>query len=178
MAATPSISAECLGWAHTADYDLFKDENAGILILSSPAGARYYIRSRSRGRLELSSASAGEDPEILLFTETAHVLECHLYVLLGDEIREDVSLPFLELPYSPTDLAAGYHLGEMQRGYRVLSRVGHGPIAAAPDAQLSLVTLVPLSHLVGLPPASIKRSYLSEDGAPLLSSPGRYARHN
>ncbi|ORX12475.1 hypothetical protein AWC31_31350 [Mycolicibacterium wolinskyi] len=96
--------------------------------------------------------------------------------MLGDEIREELSLDYRELPWSPEELAFGYRLTEMQRWYRILIQVDHGPVPAAPDPQLSLVTLVPLSHLLGLPVASIKRSYLCEDGAPLLLRDGRYAR--
>lgn len=62
----------------------------------------------------------------------------------------------------------------MERGYRILSRVGHGPVAAAPDPELSLATLVPLSRLLGLAVPAVKRTYLSEHGAPLLVD-GHYA---
>ena len=66
------------------------------------------------------------------------------------------------------DLAKGYRLGDMERGNRILSGIGHGPVAAARDPELSIVTLVPLSHLLGLPVPAIKRTYLFEHGAPLL----------
>ncbi len=66
------------------------------------------------------------------------------------------------------DLAKGYRLGDMERGNRILSRIGHGPVAAARDPELSLITLVSLSHLLGLPVPAIKRTYLFEHGAPLL----------
>jgi hypothetical protein len=65
----------------------------------------------------------------------------------------------------------------MTRGYRILSRVGAGPLAAAPDATLSLLTLVPLSQLLSLPSVdALRRSFLSETGTPLLVD-GRYALH-
>ena len=174
MTAAPAISTGCLGWAHTAGYSHSIDEDAGVLTLRSEAGTRYFIRHRAGGRVELSEAAADEDPRPTLFTATATILERFLYAVLGDEIREDVSLPYLHLPCSASDIAPGYRLAGMDRGYRILNRIGHGPVAAAPDEHLSLVTLVPLSHLLGLTVAAAKRTYLSVDGAPLLVA-GRYA---
>lgn len=173
VVTVPTISSDCLGWARMAGYTPCVDESAGILMLWSQVGTRYYIRHRG-DRLELSEATSGEDPRITLFAATTECLERWLYALLGDEIREDLALDFLHLPCSASDLATGYQLGEMERGYRILGRVGHGPVAAAPDPQLSLVTLVPLSHLLGLTVPAVKRTYLSEYGAPLLVD-GRYA---
>lgn len=173
MAAIPSISADCLGWARAAGYSHSVDDVAAILTLRSETGTRYYIRHRG-DRLELSEAIPGEDPRITLFAATTACLERHLYAVLGDEIREDASLPYLDMPSRATDLAEGYRLGPMERGYRILSRVGHGPVAAAPDPELSVVALVSLSHLLGWPAPAIKRAYLSEHGTPVLVD-GRYA---
>lgn len=128
----PTISADCLGWATTAGYTHSIDESAGILMLRSQAGTRYYLRHRG-DRLEVSEATPGEDPRIVLFAATTVCLERYLYAVFGDEIRDDLALPYLQLPSSATDLATGYRLGGMERGYRILSRVGHGPVAAAPD---------------------------------------------
>lgn len=47
--------------------------------------------------------------------------------ICGDEIRDDLTLPYLDLPSRTKDLAKGYRLGDMERGYRILSRAGHGP---------------------------------------------------
>lgn len=71
------------------------------------------------------------------------VLECHLYAVLGDEIREDLALPYLQLRCRAIDLAQAYRLGDMACGYRILSRIGLGPVAAAPVPEFSLVTLSP-----------------------------------
>lgn len=173
VVTVPTLSADCVGWARLAGYSASVDDGAGMLVLWSEAGTRYYVRHRG-DRLELSEATPGDDPRVTLFAATTACLERWLYALLGDEIRDDLALPYLHLPSSPGDLAMGYQLGEMQRGYRILHRVGHGPVAAAPDPQLSLVTLVPLSHLLGLAVPAVKRSFLSEYGAPLLVD-GRYA---
>jgi hypothetical protein len=61
----------------------------------------------------------------------------------------------------------------MNRGFRTLIRDGHGPVAAARDKTLSLVTLVPLSHLLTLDIATVKASFLDVYGRPLLAD-GRY----
>jgi hypothetical protein len=61
VAAVPSISADCLGWARMAGFAADVDDDAGIVMLWSEAGTRYYIRHRG-DRLELSEATPGEDP--------------------------------------------------------------------------------------------------------------------
>lgn len=173
VTAVPSISSECLGWAAAARYTRTVDDDAGILMLSAETGTRYYIRHRG-DRLELSESTPGDEPRITLYAATTVVLERYVYAIMGDEIREDIALSYLELPSTAADLAKGYRLSGMERGYRILHRIGHGPVAAAPDPHLSLVALVPLSHLLGLTVAAVKRTYLSENGAPLLAA-GRYA---
>ena len=97
-------------------------------------------------------------------------------MLFADDIREDLDLPLLDLPWEPGDLAEGFELTDMVRGYRTLERAGGGPLAAAPDSTLSLIALVPLSHYLGWTIADLKRSFLSPTGAPLLRL-GRYASH-
>src|SRR4029077_10139066 len=82
--------------------------------------------------------------------------------------RQDLDLPLLDLPWEPGDLAEGFELTDMVRGYRTLERAGGGPLAAAPDSTLSLIALVPLSHYLGWTIADLKRSFLSPTGAPLL----------
>jgi hypothetical protein len=94
--------------------------------------------------------------------------------LFADDIREDLDLPLLDLPWGRGDLADGFELTDMVRGYRTLKRSGGGPIAAAPDPMLSLIALMPLSHYLGWAIADLKRSFLSPAGAPLLRH-GRYA---
>lgn len=94
--------------------------------------------------------------------------------MFADDLREDLDLPFLPLPWTVDQLAPGFTISDTVRGWRTLIRTGHGSIGAAPDPTLSLVTLVPLSHLLLWPAAAIKTSFLHETGAPLLRA-GRYA---
>jgi hypothetical protein len=93
---------------------------------------------------------------------------------LGDEIRDDLGLRYLEMPFRAENVAKGFDLSEMLRGDRTLSRVGVGPVAAARDATLSLVRLVPLSHYLQWPLSDLMRSFLNPAGQPLLRH-GRYA---
>lgn len=62
----------------------------------------------------------------------------------------------------------------MQRGYRILSRHDNTPVAAAPGPVLSLVALVPLSHILGMSIADLKVSFRHLHGAPLLKADGSY----
>lgn len=173
----PEISAECLAWARTAGFRCDTDESTATVMLRPDTGApiRYFIRWRG-SRLQLRQVTDDGDERVILFAATETVLAAYLFGLFGDDIREDLDLPFLELPSEIGDLAEGYSLTEMTRGYRILSRVGDGSLAAAPDPRLSLVSLVPLSHLLSLSGVDeLRLSFLSETGAPLLVD-GRYAR--
>lgn len=169
------LSTECLGWARTANY--FCAAGVGeTTVLSCEAGppTRYYIRRRGGDRVELTYQAGGDDAEHpVLFVARIEVLERYLFGLFGDDIREDLGLPELDLPWSARDLAPGYEVSNMVRGYRTLSRAGKSAVAAAPDLTLSLLALVPLSHFLGYDVPALKRSFLSHDGAPLLRG-GRY----
>jgi hypothetical protein len=175
MPTTLDLSTEVLGWARTAHY-VSAVADDGDVQLRSDAGAptRYFIRRRGPDRLELTRAEDGDAEQPLLFVAEIAVLERYLFGLFADDIREDLDLPFLDLPWDARDLAAGFELADMVRGYRTLTRTGCGPVAAAPDPTLSLLALVPLSHLLGWSVADLKRSFLSPDGVPLLRR-GRYA---
>lgn len=180
LMAAPVISRECLGWARAANYVCEVDDSAGVMTLRSEAGAptRYFVRQRARDRLELSridiSAVGDEKPRPILFAADRDVLERHLVAIFGDDIREDVGLPMLQLPWQTADLAEGCELGNYVRGYRTLSVSGKGPIAAAPDPVLSLLALVPLSHFLRWSVTDLRRAFLNVEGAPLLKR-GRYA---
>lgn len=173
--SAPSLSTECVGWIRTANYRFETTDDAITLSSRGGAATRYYIRRRGTTRLELSKTDDVDDvPHVELFVADLGVLEKHLYGIFGDDIRDDLGLPFLEMPCKATDVAIQYNLSAMVRGYRTLSRIGGGPVAAAPDPTLSLVTLVPLSHFLQCDVDNLRRSFLSEDGAPLMRS-GRYA---
>lgn len=174
MSTPPTLSADVLGWARTAHYVTAIAED-GDIQLRSEAGTptRYYIRRRGSDRLELTQTDDGDVEQPLLFVADIEVLERYLIGLFADDIREDLDLPFLELAYAAEVLAPDYGLSDMVRGYRTLTHTGRGPVAAAPDPTLSLLTLVPLSHLIGWSIADLKRSFLSHSGSPLLRQ-GRY----
>ncbi|KUH91776.1 Imm61 family immunity protein [Mycobacterium sp. IS-1556] len=168
-----ALSDDCVGWARTAHY-LTAVADDGDVQLRSEAGApgRYFVRRRGANRLELTQADDdAEHP--LLFVAQVDVLERYLVGLFADDIREDLDLPPLELGWRREDLADGYELSDMVRGYRTLKRTTGGPVAAAPDPTLSLLALVPLSHYLQWPIPDLKRSFLSPAGIPLMRN-GRY----
>lgn len=96
--------------------------------------------------------------------------------ILGDDIREDLDLGYLEFPCTVDTVAPDYVLGPLTRGYRTLSRADGSPVAAARDETLSLVKLVPLSHFMSHDLESLKRAFLNPSGAPLLRADGSYSR--
>jgi hypothetical protein len=146
MMAAAVLSADCLGWVRAAIYScVTEDADTTMLRCEGGPSTRYYIRRRGADRLELASQADEDGVEHpVLFVGRIEVLERYLF---GDDIREDLDLPPLDLPWAADEFAVGFGLSEMVRGYRTLSRFGAGPVAAAPDPTLSL--LVALSHFLG-----------------------------
>ena len=58
-------------------------------------------------------------------------MERYVVGLFADDIREDLDLPLLELGWRREDLADGYELSEMVRGYRTLMRTTGGPVVSS-----------------------------------------------
>ena len=104
----------------------------------------------------------------------AEVLECYLFGIFGDDIRESLGLPFLQLPWHADNLADGFELSEMARGYRTLTPTGAGPRRPRRDAELGHVGASATIPSTGCAPA-LKRSFLSRNGSPLLTDGGDYA---
>lgn len=169
----PPLSDTLRGWARAVGYLCTADDTTAttLLVPEAESPTRYHIRWRANARVEVVEAGADEMRPLLFAANTA-ILETYLFGLFGDDLRENVGLPPLELPWAEDDLASGYTVGkQLSRGYRVLSHHKVGPIAAAPDPTLSLLTLVPLSHFLGLSIADLKQSFLNEAGKPLMSGP-------
>lgn len=171
----PALSAACTGWAATARYDVHLEDGATVLRPQDRERGTYRIRARGAGaRVELTETEPDSDiEEPILFAAEIAVLERYVFGILGDDIRDDLALDELRLPWTTKDVAPGYVLSGMDRGWRTLSRRGSGPIAASRDETLSLVRLVPLSQFLTLTVDEVKRSFLHEAGRPLLVD-GRY----
>lgn len=140
-------------------------------------------------RRDVSRDMASDRPDEVLLPTRVEVCFCSVTLLacwpvgatdltsdriFGDDIREDLALPYLQLPWAHSDLAPGYTLGAGAEESQVLVHHSRGAIATAPDPAFALLTLVPLSHLLGFSAADLRRAFMAEDGAPLLSN-GYYA---
>lgn len=174
MNAPPQLSAACIGWAKTARYETRRDGGVTILQPEDRDRGTYRIRWRNPGqRVEITEIDAEDNEEELVYAANIVVAERFLFGLLGDELRDDLDLTYLELPTRARDIAPEYHIGDMYRGYRTLTHHSRGPVAASRDDTLSLVRLVPLSHFLSYTVDELKMSYLSDSGYPLLTD-GRY----
>lgn len=170
----PTLSPACTGWAATARYDVHLEDGTTVLRPHDRDRGTYWIRSRAGGRVELTETEPDSDiEEPILFAADIAVLERYVFGILGDDIRDDLALDELRLPWTPKDVAPGYVLSGMDGGWRTLSRRGSGPVAASRDETLSLVRLVPLSQFLTMTVDEVKRSFLHEAGRPLLVD-GRY----
>jgi hypothetical protein len=165
----PRLSSACTGWAQTARFDIETQDGATVLQAQMRDRGAYRIAWRGPDRLDLTEIDSDDNERQLLFTANIDVIERALIGLLGDDIRDDLELPFLDLPTTAKEVASGYQLSEMVRGYRTLTRIGAGPVAAARDETLSLILLVPLSHFLTVSIDDLKRSFLNESGYPLLT---------
>ncbi|WP_396911190.1 Imm61 family immunity protein [Mycolicibacterium sp.] len=177
MTGAPALSPDCLGWARTAGFVHRTDDEAGIVELRSEVGApiRYVIRRPAVGRVELVEVDELGDERLVLFVAEMKVLERYLFGVFGDDIRADVDLPFVELPWDRESLATGYEIDDTNPAYQILTASGRGPVAAVPRSEVGLLALVPLSHFLGWSLAALKRSFLDEHFRPLLSANGSYA---
>lgn len=165
------LTEQCAGWARLARYEW----NTAEGWLRRPGEEGYVVQAHPAGRVELLQLAEDGTRERVLYAADAEVLERYLFgLVLGDDIRDDVDLPYLDLPSGEADTADGYRLGPAVTGSRTLYR-GTEPVAAAPGGRASLAALVPLSHFLGCTLADLRRSYLNEHGAPLLAG-GRYSR--
>lgn len=174
VSSPPILTQDCAGWAHAAGYVCDNDVLSSSTVLRPEVGdpTRYLIRWNG-SRIELAQ-EVEDERRVVLFAANQLVLERYLYGLFGDDIRDGVQLPYLELPWTANQVASDFEVSEFDGRYRILRHLGEGPVAAAPDETLSLVALVPLSHFLSHSVADLKRAFLAEDGAPLLAH-GRYA---
>ncbi len=142
-------------------------------VLRRPGEPGYAFRGAAGGRVEMFEMADDGPGERVLYAADATVMECFLFTVVGDDVRDDLDLPYLEFPSAAADLATGYRLGEVVNGARTLFR-SNAPVAAAPGDRASLSVLVLLSHCLGYSLAELKQSFLHQSGAPLLRG-GRYA---
>lgn len=128
------------------------------------------------GRVELVEVDELGDERLVLFVAEMKVLERYLFGVFGDDIRAEVDLPFIELPWDRESLATRYEIDDASPAYQILTATDRGPVAAVPRSEVGLLALVPLSHFLGWSLAALKRSFLDENFRPLLSADGSYAQ--
>jgi hypothetical protein len=171
--SAPPLSDQCSGWAHTARYDVVVDGGDTVLRSHDRSRGEYRICSRPGDRIALVEVDADDIAQEVLFASDMTVVERFVIGILGDDIRDDLELEYLQMPWQRDDLAPGFQLSDMVGGYRTLSRINSGPVAASRDPDMSLARLIPLSQFLMLSVAELRASFLAVDGAPLLHG-GRY----
>ncbi|WP_238407194.1 MULTISPECIES: Imm61 family immunity protein [unclassified Mycolicibacterium] len=159
-----------------AQYDTL--DHDGETVLRARGRGEYRIQLRPSNRIALLEIDDDGGEHEVLFASDLTVIERFLVGVLGDDVRDDLELDYLPIPWRKTDLAHGFELSGMVRGYRTLSRVGAGPVAASRDETLSLVRLVPLSQFLTITFDELKQSFLHADGAPLLDGQHYSHRHH
>ena len=168
MLVTVRLSTLCSGWAQTAGFDVRIEAGETQLWPGDRDRGRYRIRERGNGRVDLLDVDPDGVEEVVLFTADQEVMEVFLIAVLGDEVRDDLDLEYLDLPAEADYLAPGYELTVTSRGDRLLSRIGVGPVAAASGDAAGLGRLVTLSRFLTLGSERLKRAFLHPEGYPLL----------
>lgn len=173
--SAPPLSNQCSGWARMAQYDIVDEDGDTVLRSHDRGRGEYRICRRPGDRLAVVEVDIDDSAHELLFAADLAVVERFLIGLLGDDIRDDLDLDYLQMPWAREDLAPGFALSDMVGGYRTLSLANGSPVAASRDDDMSLVRLVPLSQFLMLSIAELRTSFLDTAGAPLLND-GRYRR--
>lgn len=127
--AAAGLGDEILGWARLAAY-AWDAESGALSTRLDGCHTQLSVREAVKGRMELREDINGESP-MLLYALNVDVAERYMFGLLGDDVRAQLELPFLELP-AAADVADGYSLATPAKGFHALVRTGVGPIAAAP----------------------------------------------
>jgi hypothetical protein len=116
VSAAPTLSSECRGWLMTAGYSCLVDEgSAATVIVARPgtSGTRYSLHRTTRGRLRLLEVNDDDEEDLTLYAAEIDVVERFLIGVLADEIRDEVGLPYLELPWRAEHTAPGFVLSAM-----------------------------------------------------------------
>ncbi|WP_193044279.1 Imm61 family immunity protein [Mycolicibacterium baixiangningiae] len=171
-----SPSHELTTWANRAGYSVTaSDKTNATVFWSDPGGEiRYYCRNEDDEHIRLTRVTRDGPEELVLIAATFAILQRYMIGRFGNVIRDELGLDVLRPPWTADQLAEGYALTDMDDdGCRALLRNG-SVVAKAPEATLSLLALVPLSHYMRLSTADLMDSFLDPHGAPLLAN-GRYA---
>ncbi|MUM32289.1 hypothetical protein FZI93_10925 [Mycobacterium sp. CBMA361] len=180
VTAAPALSKICAGWAQTAGFEVVTEDGATTLRPQDRNRGSYQILSRGRGRVELVETDQDGTRTSALFAADMNVLEHYILAILGDEVRDQLDLDYLEMPWTADEVHPQFTLSAVENCYQTLRRLDGSPVAAARyeagRAGVSLSKLVPLSHCLAFDLPTLKRAFLDIGGAPMLSN-GRYAAH-
>ena len=144
--ASTSLSPDLRAWAQAAGYTTLDDEADTIELRPlNGANTRYHLRPHDNQRMQLARTEPDTDHDayVILLIASPKVVEHHLYSLFGDDICEDLALPYLQLPWATGDLAPGYTLSADAEESQVLVHHSRGAVASAPDPAFALLTLFP-----------------------------------
>lgn len=178
VTAAPALSTICAGWAQAAGFEVVTEDGATTLRPQDRNRGSYQILSRGRGRVELVETDQDGTRTSSLFAADMDVLEHYLLAVLGDEVRDQLDLDYLEMPWSADAVHPQFTLSAVENGYQTLRRLDGSPVAAARceagHTGVSLSKLVPLSQLLTFDLSTLKTAFLHVAGEPMLVN-GRYA---
>jgi hypothetical protein len=93
--AAPRLRATCLGWARTRLFLGRRRPNRNDRVVVRSRLTDSVLRAPAAARLELAEADHSGEPRTTLFVADTAVLEMYLAAVSGDEVREELGLPFL-----------------------------------------------------------------------------------
>ncbi|MDN4480279.1 Imm61 family immunity protein [Demequina muriae] len=153
-------------WAAQAGYRRLVDDSS-VVIADEGGEIRFYVRNED-GQWMLSRAERAEDETVLMVATELPDIERHLAEQIGWDVRSQLGLAQILLPYEIDDLADGYRINEVGDGWAELvdSTTGH---AVACFLHTSVpYRAVRFSWYADTPPETLRTWFTDPRGGPRL----------
>lgn len=112
------VLAPLSAWAAQAGYTRLVDDGA-VIIADEGGEIRFYVRSDD-SRWVLSQAERAADETVLMIATNLSDIERHLTEQIGWDLRSQLGLAQILLPYEIDDVADGYRVDEVGAGWAEL----------------------------------------------------------
>jgi hypothetical protein len=163
-----ALPDKLIEWARRAGFAT-TTENDSTVFWSDPGGEIRLRVGKSGAEFCVWRADRAANEALVLSAPMFETVETYLWRFFGTSIRSKARLTRLRVPTEADDVAAGYTIDIDDDGGVQLSNSQRNLVAKAFGGSAGVMTLVPLSYLLGERVDDIKGSFESPTGEPLLS---------